>query len=32
MRAGADSTPLVASDNRGHPLFTDAIVAHDQDP
>ena len=32
MRAAADSTLLVASDNRGHPFFTDAIVANHHDP
>jgi hypothetical protein len=32
MRAAADSTPFVVSDNRGHPFFTDAIVADDHDP
>ena len=33
MCAAADSIPLKSSsDNRGRPLFTDAIVAHDHDP
>jgi len=32
MRAAADSTLFVASDNRGHPFFTDAIVADDHNP
>jgi hypothetical protein len=32
MRTAADSTLLVASDNRRHPFYTDAIIADDHDP